>query len=103
MRLYHKTVIMSTKLRLHRPSNRTIVQGNVNIGLIVNGHCRKAIDHKCATVNCGLIVNKTGDFKLELTEHNLDACALTETWIREGEDTTAIQLCPDGYSSSVHT
>ena len=32
-------------------------------------------------------------------EHNLDVCALTETWIREGDDTTAIQLCPDGYSS----
>ena len=28
-----------------------------------------------------------------------DVCALTETWIREGDDTTAIQLCPDGYSS----
>ena len=32
-------------------------------------------------------------------EHNLDVCALTETWIREGDDTTAIQLCPDSYSS----
>ena len=29
-------------------------------------------------------------------EHNLDVCALTETWIREGDDITAIQLCPDG-------
>ena len=32
-------------------------------------------------------------------EHNLDVCTLTETWIKEGDDTTAIQLCPDGYSS----
>ena len=32
-------------------------------------------------------------------EHNLDVCALTETWIREGDDTTATQLCLDGYSS----
>ena len=31
-------------------------------------------------------------------EHTLDVCALTETWIREGDDTTAIQLHPDGYS-----
>ena len=88
------------KLRLHRPSNRTIVQGNnINIVLIVNGLCRKAIDHKCATVNCCSIVNKTADFKVELMEHNLDVYALAETWIREGNDTTAIQLCPDGYSS----
>ena len=85
---------------MHRPSNRTTVQGNnINIALIVNGHHRKAIDHKCATINCHLIVNKTADFKVELMEHNLDVCALTETWIREGDDTTAIQLCPDGYFS----
>ena len=32
-------------------------------------------------------------------EYNLDVCALTETWIREVDDTTAIQLWPDGYSS----
>ena len=32
-------------------------------------------------------------------EHNLDVCALTETWIGEGDDTTAIQLCLVGYSS----
>ena len=44
-------------------------------------------------------MNKTADFKVELIEHNLDVCALTETWIKEGDDTTAIQLCPDGYSS----
>ena len=36
---------------------------------------------------------------MELTEHNLDVCALTETWIKEGDNTMAIQLCPDGYSS----
>ena len=45
------------------------------------------------------IVNKTADFKVELIEHNLDVCALAETWIKEGDNTTAIQLCPDGYSS----
>ena len=44
-------------------------------------------------------MNKTADFKVELIEHNLDVCALTETWIKEGDNTTVIQLCPDGYSS----
>ena len=32
-------------------------------------------------------------------DHNLDVCAFMETWIKEGDDTMAIQLCPDGYSS----
>ena len=77
-RLYHKIATILTKLRLYRPSNRTIVQGNnFNIVLIVNGHHRKAIDHKCATVNCHSIVNKTADFKVELMEHNLD-CVLSQ-------------------------
>ena len=52
---------------------------------------------RCATVNCHSIVNKTSEFKVELTDHKLDICALTETWIREGDVTTAVQLCPEGY------
>ena len=44
-------------------------------------------------------MNKTADFKVGLMEHNLDVCPLTETWIREGNNTIAIQLCPGGYSS----
>ena len=91
---------MSTKLRLHRPSSRTIVQGNnINIALTVNEHCRKAIDYKCATINCYSIGIKQLVLRWKLIEHNLDVCALTETWIKEDDDTTAIQLCPDGYSS----
>ena len=99
-RLDHKIITLSTKLRLHRPRNRSLVQGNnVIIASTVNRLCKETIDYRCATVNCHLIVNKTSDFKVELMEHNLNVCTLTETWIREGDDTTAIQLCPDGYSS----
>ena len=99
-KLFHKIAIVSTKLRLHRSNIRTLVQEkNINIALIPYKHCRKTIDYKCATINCHSIVNKTPDFKVELIEHNLDVCALTETWIKEGDNTTAIQLCPDGYSS----
>ena len=91
---------MSTNLRLHRPSITTIGQeNNINIALIPNKHCRKTIDYKCATINCHSIVNKTADFKVELIEHNLDVCALTETWIKEGDNTMAIQLYTDSYSS----
>ena len=98
-RLHYKIVTLSTKLRLHRPRNRSLVQGNnVIIPSTVNRLCTKTIDYRCATVNCHLIVNKTSDFMVELMEHNLDVSAFTETWIREGDDTKAIQLCPDGYS-----
>ena len=91
---------MSTTLRLHRPSNRTIVQEhNINTALIPNKHCRMTIDYKCATINCHSIVNKTADFKVELIECNLNVCALIETWIKEGDNTMTIQLCPDSYSS----
>ena len=91
---------MSTKLRLHRPSIRTIVQeNNINIALIPNKHYRKTVGYECATINCHSIVNKTADFKVELIECNLDVCALMETWIKEGDDTTVIQLHPVSYSS----
>ena len=66
-KLFHKIAIVSTNLRLHRPSIGTIVQeNNINIALIPNKHCRKTIDYKCATINCCSIVNKTADFKVEL-------------------------------------
>ena len=88
------------KLRLHRPSVRFIVQeNNINIALIPDKHYRKTIAYKCVTINCCSIVNETADFKVELNEHNLDVCALMETWIKEDDDTMVIQLCPDGYSS----
>ena len=61
--------------------------------------CNKTFDCRCATVNCCSVVNKTSDFKVELIDHKLDICALTETWIREGDVTTAVQLCPEGYSA----
>ena len=84
-RLHHKIVTLSTNLRLHRPRNRLLVQGNnVIIASTVNRLCKKMIDYRCATVNCHSIVNKTSDLKVELMEYNLDVCALTETWIREG-------------------
>ena len=99
-RLQHRIQTLLMKLRLHRPRNRSLVQGtNVTIPSTVNRVCKKTIDYRCATVNCCSIVNKTSDIKVELMEHNLDICALTETWIREGDNTTAIQLCMDGYSS----
>ena len=91
---------MSTKFRLHRSYIMSIVQENsINIALIQSKHYGKTIAYKSATINCHSIVNKTADFKVEFIEHNLDVCALIGTCIKEGDNTTVIQLCPDGYSS----
>ena len=45
-------------------------------------------DCHCAVVNCRSVGNKINDIKLEIYNHNLDLCALTETWIKEDENNT---------------
>ena len=44
--------------------------------------------------------NKINDIKHEIYNHNLDLCALTETWIKEDENNTIPNcLCPSGYNT----
>ena len=44
--------------------------------------------------------NKINDIKHEIYNHNLDLCALTETWIKEDENNTIPNhLCPSGYNN----
>ena len=47
---------------------------------------------KCALVNCQSVVNKTADHQCDLIENNFTLCALTETWIRQKDDVTSVQL-----------
>ena len=54
---------------------------------------------KCALVNCCSVVNKTADFWCDLIENNFTLCALTETWIRQENDVTLVQLCPPGFKA----
>ena len=57
-------------------------------------------DCNCAVVNCRSVGNKINDIKHEIYNHNLDLCALTETWIKEGENTTIPNhLCPPGHNT----
>ena len=52
-----------------------------------------------AVVNCRPVGNKINDIKYEINNHNLDLCVLTETWIKEDENTTIPNhLCPSGYN-----
>ena len=41
---------------------------------------------------------KTSNLKVDLAYHNLHVCALTETWLKEGDNTTPNQLCFEGHS-----
>ena len=52
---------------------------------------------KCALVNCLSVVNKTADLQHDLIENNFTLFALTETWIRQDDDVTVVQLCPPGF------
>ena len=52
---------------------------------------------KCALVNCWSVVNKTADFQHDLIENNFNLCALTETWIRQDDHVTSVQLCAPGF------
>ena len=48
-------------------------------------------------VNCRSAANKTKCIQAEITEANAALCALTETWIKEKDDITPLQLCSSGY------
>ena len=56
------------------------------------------MSYSAGLINCRSVVNKTVDWKVELPDHSLHVCALTETWLKESDDTTPNQLCLDGYS-----
>ena len=99
-KLCYKISSLVNRPRLYRPRNHMNSHRNyIKIIPTVNMQCNKTFDCRCAIVNCHSVVNKTSDFKVELIDHKLDICALTETWIREGDVTTAVQLCPEGYSA----
>ena len=48
-------------------------------------------------INCRSATNKTECIQAEIVEANVVLCALTETWIKEDDDITPLQLCPSWY------
>ena len=48
-------------------------------------------------INCRSVTSKTGCIQAEIAEANAALCALTETWIKEDDDITPLQLWPRGY------
>ena len=80
LRTVDKYVLCS--LPKHVPEHHQMKQNHSYNGLLVN--CRSA-------------ANKTECIQAEITEANAALCALTETYIKEEDDITLLQLCPSGY------
>ena len=49
-------------------------------------------------VNAYSVNNKVGTLQSIITERNLNICAITETWLKLGDDLTSKQIPPDGYN-----
>ena len=64
------------------------------------GSIEKAVKTCNALINCRSVVNKTQDIHMELTQNDLDVCVSTETWIKEDDNLTVHQICPNGYKAS---
>ena len=53
----------------------------------------------CGLVNCRLVVNKTQSLQVELINNSIYLCALTETWIKQGGNTTSSAIFLNGYKA----
>ena len=51
--------------------------------------------HNKLLINCQQVSN----LKVEISNNNIDLFALTETWIREDDTITPLEICPIGYKS----
>ena len=77
----------------------TINRANLRIIHLVNTIPGKTKNLQYTTINCRSIVNKSADLKVEISNNSIDFCALTETWIREDDTITPLEICPLGYKS----
>ena len=77
----------------------SINKANLKSIQLVNNTTGKSRSLQCATINCRSIINKSADLKDEISNKNINLCALTETWIKEDDMITPLELCPPGYKS----
>ena len=98
-----KTVVteMDNRCKSPKPVRKLDLSSIISI-LLENkstGLGSKESGFMCALVNCQSVVNKTADFQCDLIENDFTLCVLTETWIRQENDVTPVQLCPPGFKS----
>ena len=75
----------------------SINKANLKTIQLVNNTTGKNRSLLCATINCRSIINKSAVLKVEISNKNINLCALTETWIKEDDMLTPLELCPSGY------
>ena len=99
--IFHRIHILLTSLRhqQHTGIPLNINKSNLKIIQSVNNYPGKNKSLQCATINCRSVINKSADLKVEISNNNIDLCALTETWIKEDDTITPLELCPPGYKS----
>ena len=103
--LFHQIHTLLTSSRHQQPTGNlhsppTINKANLKTIQLVNNTPGQTKNLQCATINCRSIINKSADLKVEISNNNIDLCALTETWIREDDTITPLELCPPGYKST---
>ena len=83
----------------HTKANRKCFPNLDNsITIETNQPLNRSVFYNAGLINCRSVVKKTADLKVELADHNLHVCALTETWLKEGHNMTPNLLCLEGYS-----
>ena len=99
-------VISSTRAQSTTPTGktrpRTINHSNLcslPIHQRTQHHNKAPFRCNTALINCQSVKNKTQNIQLEIAENNLGICTLTNTWIKEGDDITPLQLCLLGYKA----
>ena len=55
--------------------------------------------YNCTLENCHSIVNKTADLRARILDNNIDLCALTDTWVKQDDNITVVNMCPAGNSA----
>ena len=98
-----KTVVTEVESRhmLTKPARQVDPTSIIKI-LLENNLARletKESTIKDALVNYQSVVSKTVDLQCNLIDNNFTLCALTETWIRQEDDVTSVQLCLLGFKT----
>ena len=89
---------MTTTPRQNKTNSECIPNLDNIIKIGTNQPLNRSVLYNAGLINCRLVVHKTTNLKIHLADLNLHVCALTETWLKEGDDTTPNQLCLNGYS-----
>ena len=91
-------ILMTTTSRHTKANCKCFVNLDNIITIGTNQPLNRSVFYNAGLINFRSVVKKIADVKVELSDHNLHVFALTETWLKEGDDMTQNQLCLKGYT-----